>query len=406
MRRILVIICSVAIHSFLRSQIGMQTNLPKAVALNSEVTFDVKIKKGNTANYAKYQLEAPREVSIKEVESRSGSFTTEDNIIKIIWAMVPQEEEVTITLKLLTGIVPGKKVFTQKYFYVEKDDKKQVEMEPVSCMVQDSAATGPYVSSSEFIEIAAKAMPSLLTTTINAAEIGTKNPALLIQQVLQLKKDSRDAYAVGEREKKKAEQKMAEAEAAMKSADAITDETEKKAAQEKAAQAKQKAENDLEVAERVLTLAKSLENNANEIDAINRSVNPDSYSADPKIAAGNGRKTNLDSGAKENSKEVDGSGTTEETPASGKKSKDKEKDKEVENGLVYKIQLGAFSKEPSKRDFKAVGKVKIAEENGMYKVLYGSFSTKEDALKQREQIIAKGFDGFVVAYENGIRVFK
>ena len=76
----------------------------------------------------------------------------------------------------------------------------------------------------------------------------------------------------------------------------------------------------------------------------------------------------------------------------------------AENGLVFKIQLGAFSKEPNKSDFKALGKVKVSQENGLYKVLLGNFNSKEEAFKQREQIIAKGFDGFVVSYQDGVRV--
>ena len=409
MRLLVVIICLVATHSFLKCQIGIQTNLPKSVALNSEVTFNVKIKKGSTANFAKYQMDVPREVAVKEGDSKSGSFTFEENSVKIIWVMAPQEPEIIISFKLMTGVIPGKKTLVQKYFYIENDDKKQIEMEPLTFLVKDSSSTEPFVSPAEYTEVAPKALPSLLTTTINAAEIGTKNPALLIQQVLQLKKDSRDAYAVGEKEKKKGEQKLAEANDAMAKAEAVTDENEKKIAVEKATELKLKAENDIQVADRVLVLAKSLEDNADEIDAINRTVNPDSYSTDPKIAVANKKNVAATGSAPETSKTLN-MDEPEVLNTDKKKSKDREKDKErdkeAEKGLVYKIQLGAFSKEPSKRDFKAIGKVKISEENGMFKVLYGSYSFKEDAFKQREQIIAKGFDGFVVAYEDGVRVFK
>lgn len=414
MKRILVILCLLASHSFLKCQITMQTNLPRALPLNSEITFEVKIKKGNSANFAKYQMEIPRGSVVKEVDVKSGSFTFEDNIVKIIWVMAPIEPEFSISLKLNTGVVAGKKIFGQKYFYVENDDKKEVEMEPVLVMFKDSAG-GNSVSTAEFVTVIPKALPSLLTTTINAAEISTKNPALLIQQVLQLRKDSRDAYAVGEREKKKAEGNLSQANDALQKADAITNEAEKTAAQEKAVKAKLKAENDLEVAERVIILAKSLEDNANEIDAINKSVNPDSYSTDPKIAAGNTRKNASASEGKEEISTTVNLDEPEENKSVEKRSKAK-KEKEAEpepetesakeSGLIYKIQLGAFSKEPSKKDFKAIGKVKILEESGMYKVLYGSYTSKDEAFKQREQIIGKGFDGFVVSYQDGVRVNK
>jgi cell division protein FtsN len=66
--------------------------------------------------------------------------------------------------------------------------------------------------------------------------------------------------------------------------------------------------------------------------------------------------------------------------------------------------LGAFSNEPKRSDFKALGKISVTTENGMYKVLYGSYGTKEEAFKKREEIIGKGFDGFVVSYQDGVRV--
>ncbi len=75
------------------------------------------------------------------------------------------------------------------------------------------------------------------------------------------------------------------------------------------------------------------------------------------------------------------------------------------NGLVYKVQLGSFGANPGTSKFAAIGgKVVISNEAGMYKALYGNYSTKDEALKKREELITKGFIGFVVAYQNGVRV--
>ena len=408
MKRITVIVCLFALHSFVKSQISMQTNLPKALPLNSEVTFEVKINKGTSANFAKYQMEIPRGSTLKEVDVKSGSFTVEENLVKIIWVMAPLEPEFAITLKLLTGVAPGKKNFKQKYFYVENEDKKEVEMEPVAVIYKDSTAS-VFVSTDSFYVIEPKPMLSLLTTTINAAEISTKNPELLKQQVFQLKKDSKDAFEIGEKEKRKAELNLSKADSAIIKAEALTDENEKKQAVEKALRDKKKAENDLEVASRVLTLAKSLDDNANEIDAINRSVNPASYTGQPvrntaMISPGNKPTT---SGSNETTTLINLDEIEEPAVSSNKTEKSEKKKREsddLETGLVYKIQLGAFSKEPSKKDFKSIGKVKINQENGMFKVLYGSYSSKEEAFKQREQLVTKGFDGFVVLYQDGVRV--
>lgn len=74
------------------------------------------------------------------------------------------------------------------------------------------------------------------------------------------------------------------------------------------------------------------------------------------------------------------------------------------NGLVYKIQLGAYGADPGNAKFAVIGKVTINNEGGFYKALYGNFNSKDEALKKREELISKGFNGFVVSYQNGVRV--
>ncbi|MDX2172080.1 MAG: SPOR domain-containing protein [Bacteroidota bacterium] len=74
------------------------------------------------------------------------------------------------------------------------------------------------------------------------------------------------------------------------------------------------------------------------------------------------------------------------------------------SGTVYKIQLGAYGSDPGQGKFAAIGKVTMSNEGGFVKALFGNFSTKEEALKKREELISKGFTGFVVAYQNGVRV--
>ncbi len=73
-------------------------------------------------------------------------------------------------------------------------------------------------------------------------------------------------------------------------------------------------------------------------------------------------------------------------------------------GLVYKIQLGAFGVPPDKSKFKGVSNVQISNEAGLFKALVGNYNSKDEALKKREELIAKGFNGFIVAYQNGVRV--
>jgi cell division septation protein DedD len=75
-----------------------------------------------------------------------------------------------------------------------------------------------------------------------------------------------------------------------------------------------------------------------------------------------------------------------------------------EAGMTFRVQLGAFTTEPSKNKFAAAGSVKIDLIDGMYKVTTGNFNSKEEAIKFRDQLQTKGFSGFIAKYKDGKRV--
>ena len=73
-------------------------------------------------------------------------------------------------------------------------------------------------------------------------------------------------------------------------------------------------------------------------------------------------------------------------------------------GMTYKVQLGAYSSEPSKSRFSKAGPVSVDLINGLYKVTAGSFSTKEAAIKYLNELQGKGFSGFIAKYNDGKRI--
>jgi hypothetical protein len=73
-------------------------------------------------------------------------------------------------------------------------------------------------------------------------------------------------------------------------------------------------------------------------------------------------------------------------------------------GLIYRVQLASSPTDPGKSKYAALGNVDISKEGGAYKVLYGKYNTKEEGLKGYEEAAAKGFKGFLVKYQNGVRV--
>lgn len=74
------------------------------------------------------------------------------------------------------------------------------------------------------------------------------------------------------------------------------------------------------------------------------------------------------------------------------------------DGIVYRVQLAASTEKPSASKYAGIQPLEISKEGTMFKVLVGTFTSKDDAIKMKNDLAAKGFNGFVVAYQNGQRI--
>ena len=75
-------------------------------------------------------------------------------------------------------------------------------------------------------------------------------------------------------------------------------------------------------------------------------------------------------------------------------------------GIVYRVQLGAYSKKLSSAIFNNAGQIiELKSDDGLYKYMSGSHSSVQDALKHRDELLKQGYQGaFVVAYKDGKRI--
>lgn len=72
--------------------------------------------------------------------------------------------------------------------------------------------------------------------------------------------------------------------------------------------------------------------------------------------------------------------------------------------IVYRVQLSAGSEKPATGKYAGVKDLEVVKEGAMFKVLVGALASKEEAVRLKNDLAAKGFNGFVVAYQNGERV--
>lgn len=271
------------------SQITITANLPANISAGSSIDADVRINKGAVGNFAKYQMDVPGGYIVTAGDVKGGNFTFENQRAKIVWVSVPSENEFTVQLKIQASNTAANGTFSQKFYYLENNEKKEVEGNSMNVTVGD----GDGVAMSTPVE----SKPVETTSGTTPVETVKSTP---VETVASTPKET------------------------VKS----TPEPVKTAPVE----------------------------------------------------------------------------TVKSTPVENTSASKVSSSTGSASGMTYKVQLGAYSTQPNKSKFSGLSNVSIDQVNGLYKVTSGSFKTKEDAVRYRDELTAKGFNGFIVKYQNGQRI--
>ena len=462
MKLTLTIFCAFYFSFFVNSQtqIVVSNDLPNKIAINTSLEFNLKIIKDTISQGFNYYLEVPQGISIVGLDLKSGEFSFNDNVANIKWNYLPVEPEFSVILKLISSEKVGKMAFIQRVTYPFEGSSKEEKMDPfyIQFGEADSAINNTNVTISEESKIIPPSQ-SEATNTISAVEalntqtvtsdqitpsaptpitdnnvpqanpdsllsqftskiqpIETDNKSIneLIQQAFQLRQDAKAANITGLKEKAEAQNLLSLSSEEFKVADTIVDVKKKNQAIENASKKKLKAENNDLAANKIIELAKSLNESA---DAIDRIVQNKNNSDLKKELTNKGDQT-------ENGSQIEKGDQTEKSNDSdkivkeSKNKKDNEADEKSvsklksffskknrsENEIEYRVQIGSFVSKPNKSKFKGVRKLEITKESDLYKALVGSFDSRDEALIQKNELISKGFDAFIVTYKGGLRV--
>lgn len=270
------------------SQITINANFPSSMNSASTIDADVKINKGTVGNFAKYQLDVPAGYVISVVDAKGGNFTFENQRAKIVWVSVPSEPEFIVKLKVQANSdATSPATFNQKFYYLENNEKKEVEATPAVITIGGGGA------------VAVTSTP-VETKPVTSTPVETKP------------------------------------------------------------------------LEPVTTTPTPVET---------KPVTPTPTETKPVA-------TNAPSETKP--VETTAAKTANTSVSSA--------------GMTFKVQLGAYSTQPSKSKFAGVGSVNIDLINGMYKVTTGNFKTLDEAVKYRDDLKSKGYNGFIAKYKDGVRI--
>ena len=462
MKLTLTIFCAFYFSFFVNSQtqIVVSNDLPNKIAINTSLEFNLKIIKDTISQGFNYYLEVPQGISIVGLDLKSGEFSFNDNVANIKWNYLPVEPEFSVILKLISSEKVGKMAFIQRVTYPFEGSSKEEKMDPfyIQFGEADSAINNTNVTISEESKIIPPSQ-SEATNTISAVEalntqtvtsdqitpsaptpitdnnvpqanpdsllsqftskiqpIETDNKSIneLIQQAFQLRQDAKAANITGLKEKAEAQNLLSLSSEEFKVADTIIDIKKKNQAIENASKKKLKAENNDLAANKIIELAKSLNESADAIDRIVQNKNNSDLKKELTI-----KGDQTENGSQiEKGDQTEKSNNSDKIVKESKNKKDNEADEKSssklksffskknrsEDEIEYRVQIGSFVSKPNKSKFKGIRKLEITKESDLYKALVGSFDSRDEALIQKDELISKGFDAFIVTYKGGLRV--
>jgi hypothetical protein len=101
---------------------------PAAMEVGTSDTISVKITKGELTGFAKLQQDIPDGFKAEMINSKSGTFSVKDNVLKIIWISLPADETFEVTY-LLTAVSPkdGSYELSGKFSYIEQNERQSTD---------------------------------------------------------------------------------------------------------------------------------------------------------------------------------------------------------------------------------------------------------------------------------------
>ena len=124
---------------FYGENVTVKQNVPSSLELNIGDTISVSISKGELSGFAKLQQEMPKGITAEIINSKGGTFSFKDNILKIIWINLPAEETFSVKY-LITTVSTEQEAFTLngKFSYIEQNERQNIDFESTEIAIASS----------------------------------------------------------------------------------------------------------------------------------------------------------------------------------------------------------------------------------------------------------------------------
>ena len=110
------------------SPVELLMESPREVVAGVPFEVEVSINKGGLDGFARFQQKLPDGFTAEVIDSETGDFNFENNILKIFWLILPEKETLVIRYTITTDVnISGKYSIDGVFSYID-GEKKYIEM--------------------------------------------------------------------------------------------------------------------------------------------------------------------------------------------------------------------------------------------------------------------------------------
>jgi hypothetical protein len=136
--------------------ISVKLVAPNEVQAGSEFEIKVTLNKGDLEGFSRFQQNIPAGLTASPIASSNADFSFTDKRVRLIWLRIPENEEITVSYRVkVDERLKGTFSLAGKFSYIDNNERKSVDIEPVAINIIPSATIDPslIVDINDFEEI-------------------------------------------------------------------------------------------------------------------------------------------------------------------------------------------------------------------------------------------------------------
>jgi hypothetical protein len=124
--------------------VSVKLEVPSQVQAGSEFEVKITLTKGDLDGFSRFQQTIPAGLTATPTLSSDADFSFTDKRVRFIWLRIPENDEITLSYRVkIDERLKGTFNLGGKFSYIENNERKSVDIEPVNVNITPSSSIDP-----------------------------------------------------------------------------------------------------------------------------------------------------------------------------------------------------------------------------------------------------------------------